>query len=492
MKPATALPSLALKETRALLWPWLSCLGAMALPSVLDVGRGWPLVVLAFGAPALGAMAIGHEYSGKTLPLLLSQPVPRERLYATKLTVLAAMLAILLALGSWQSPAWRPGENRYGLAWLLLPTLGAFCVTPWLTMVSRNPIAGAVFTFAIPFVMVTVAGGLWQATGRTSSFDVVQDAVLFYAVPAFCAIAAVAGWRTFMRLEVAGDQGAVFVPWPHSTRAAVELSGRRARRRPLRALLAKELRLQQLSLALAAVFAVGWLLFRWQAPADLQLGLSGLTMLYALLVSVLAGMVSSAEERQFGTLESQLLLPVSAARQWLVKLVVVFTLAAVLALALPAVLEWAFPFSGTGQFIRLETMTRLVLLATAGSLYLSSLSGSSVNALTLSIAALWASAVCAAFLISRVGNLVWANMRRPFVGPSWQYGAVDWLLGALFVALVCRLAFANHRRTDLPARRIIGQAILIVLAATAWVVGLALTALFLMAEPGAFGRLLAR
>jgi hypothetical protein len=474
------MPSLALKEAHALVWPWLSCIGAMMLPGVLDVGDRWPVAMLALGAPALGAVAIGHEYAGKTLPLLLSQPVRRERLYVTKLAVLAIMLAVLLALGYWRFPAWRPGEERYGHAWLILPTLGAFCVTPWLTMVSRSPVAGAVFTLAVPGLMMTAASVLWQFTGRTSGFDVVQDAVLFGAIPLFFAFGAMAGWRAFMRLEVKGDQGAVSVSWPQRTRAAVQSTGLRVRHRPMRALLAKEFRLQQLSLTLAAVFAIGWLLFHWQAPPDMQMALSGLTLLYALLISVLIGMVASAEERQLGTLESQILLPVSAARQWLLKIAVVFTLATILALALPGLLEWVFPFRSGGSAVRFdshaETMTRLVLLATAGSLYLSSLSGGTVNALTLSIGVLWASAVCAVFLISRIGLLVWGSMQRPFTSARWQYGTVDWLLGALFIALICRLAFVNHRTADLPARRIVGQAAIIAAAGIAWILSLAIAA----------------
>ncbi len=55
---------------------------------------------------ALGAQSFGHEYSHRTLGLLLSQPADRRRLFLYKLGVLFVMLATLAAAtsGSFATP----------------------------------------------------------------------------------------------------------------------------------------------------------------------------------------------------------------------------------------------------------------------------------------------------------------------------------------------------------------------------------------------------
>ena len=53
-----------------------------------------------FGAAALGALSIGHEYSHRTLTLLLAQPARRERLFLAKFGVLLAMLLTLVTVAA--------------------------------------------------------------------------------------------------------------------------------------------------------------------------------------------------------------------------------------------------------------------------------------------------------------------------------------------------------------------------------------------------------
>ena len=60
----------------------------------------WALLVHGGTSVALGALSIGHEYSHRTLPLLLSQPASRARVFVVKQVVLAMML-LSLALVAW-------------------------------------------------------------------------------------------------------------------------------------------------------------------------------------------------------------------------------------------------------------------------------------------------------------------------------------------------------------------------------------------------------
>ena len=91
------------KEVRALALPWLACLACMVVPAAIDAPRflgGIAMPAFFFGTAALGALSIGHEYTGRTLSLLLSLPARRERLLAVKLSVLAATLLTLWFVAS--------------------------------------------------------------------------------------------------------------------------------------------------------------------------------------------------------------------------------------------------------------------------------------------------------------------------------------------------------------------------------------------------------
>ena len=89
---------------------------------------------------------------------------------------------------------------------------------------------------------------------------------------------------------------------------------------------------------------------------------------------MLIGSSASAGERQMGTLEWQVLLPIAVWKQWAVKVGVVLGLAVVLALGLPMMLLYV------GGVVRAATQMSvlvgrnaiaIVILIAAGSLYVS-------------------------------------------------------------------------------------------------------------------------
>jgi hypothetical protein len=479
VRPAAALPSLAIKEARALLWPWLACMGAVLVPTMLEDMGSWPLVYHIVGAPALGALVMGQEFSGGTLALLLSQPVSRGRLYSAKMLVLALMLASLVAASHWAIPAWRQDQNQMGHAWVLLPALCGLCVTPWLTMATRNPLAGTVFTFAIPGMLLAASSVFWSVSGRTGNFADFQLANLWRVVLALSAAGAVAGWRAFMRLEVTGDSDAAAVTLPAGRwfRGAPAVTPRDAGRRPMQRLLAKELRLQQLSLALAGLFLVGRSA-GWFAAEGARQAISVVTVLYMLLVAVVIGAFASAEERQLGTIQCQALVPISAATQWAVKMAVVFGLVVLLALGLPGALETlaAVLDPGAASQPSLATslsLARYLLLVAAGSVYVSSLSGSAARALAIAIPALAATASEALFVIVQVDRFLLGHGHRPLaMSDWWWYHVLDVTLGAAFLVLVARLARTNHFAADRPIGRVVTQLALIAAAGACWIFAL--------------------
>src|SRR5207249_54750 len=89
-----ALRSIA-KEARALSFAFTATVAAIVASFVFRQHHEFATFTYFIGAAAFGALSIGHEYSCRTLPLLLSQPVSRERVWLAKLGVLAVLLVVL-------------------------------------------------------------------------------------------------------------------------------------------------------------------------------------------------------------------------------------------------------------------------------------------------------------------------------------------------------------------------------------------------------------
>ena len=153
MNSTVALLSPIWKEARALMVPWFACVLCMVVPRVLDDPRMLgSLSVAAYfiGAAALGALSVGHEYTGRTLGLLLSLPARRQRLLGIKLGVLATVLLTLWAVAYTVvfGDTLLPQESKQAAS--VLPMICGLFLAPWLTMVCRSAVGGAVFTLALP------------------------------------------------------------------------------------------------------------------------------------------------------------------------------------------------------------------------------------------------------------------------------------------------------------------------------------------------------
>ncbi len=207
----------------------------------------WSWAIFILGAVALGALSIGHEYLHGTLSPWLALPVSRWQLAAAKLAALVpllASLAILATLGLVAAngvPA--AGLFRLELLTIGLPLIYGLIVAPWLTMVARGPLGGVVFTLAIPLVV-----GL--ALFFVQPLDVFVRPGFGTAMSVFAGIGALLGARTFMRLEALETHRDVELPKLFGARRALAASGAP---RPIWALFTKELRLQQMTVLVAAL-----------------------------------------------------------------------------------------------------------------------------------------------------------------------------------------------------------------------------------------------
>ena len=219
----------------------------------------FPLGMFAYiaGSLALGAHVIGHEFTNRTLASLLVQPCRRSSMLLTKASVLAVMLMALGFIARvvlFQSLAQEIGNfPRYPT--LYLPLIGGFCVVPYLTMRLRSQIAGVVFTASIPgmtYVLALLGGVIIYGTG-TAAAKALALAVWIPAMWIFAAAGAVLSARSFMRLQdTEGGREELRLPrWFTVTDASPT-------RPPLWMLAKKELRLQQITFAMVAVYALIW------------------------------------------------------------------------------------------------------------------------------------------------------------------------------------------------------------------------------------------
>jgi hypothetical protein len=483
-------PPDVLKEIRALLPTWLACAVVLMVVTVLGQPRAYVAGVLAcgFGAITLGALSFGHEYTHRTLTLLLSQPSSRARVFLVKFGVLIGMLLTLgaLAFGVLSNPGELHADfaDYWKLNWarstvVFLPLLCGLCIAPLLTMLCRNPLAGVVFTTVVPASLWVVSKAFALTkyglmAPDATDIDRFTRTVFWWGVVGLCMVAALFDWRVFMRLEaIDGRDPEMHRPrWlggRTTTLTAISVGDARQPRdrRPLWLLAKKELRLQHMTLVIAALYTVGWVVvsaLAYMVPGWDEPPLAAVSVLYGALLALLIGSLASAEERHFGTLEWQMLLPLATGTQWMVKAGVTLGLATLLSFALPALLS-------IGDMRPKALHAGVIILMTTGSLYVSSLCTSGLRALVLSVAIVFGVTVLVGFLFS-------ARVAAPglFDGrwPAILVGVV--LAGVLALAL--RFALENHRCAKQGAARVFQQVMWMAGTLTVGVTILSVVAMF--------------
>jgi hypothetical protein len=469
------------KELRAIGPAGLVCLVAFAAAPLVNSDAAHDLVTAVYfvGAITLGALSMGHEYSGGTLSLLLSQPRRRAEIALLKLGVLVPVLLVLGALALLIGGA--SGNARAVV--FLVPLLCGLFIAPWITMLCRNPLAAIVFTAATPALLLVVSRIV--AAMRFGADPAARDASLAFALAALLwgilaisFVAALFGWRLFMRLEVIdGPSEAIALPWMSTGSMGTAAVPQFAKRHVLWLLAKKELRLQQLPFVVAGLYVLGWLgtlAAKSAMPHVYSTFLFALTALNVLAVPFLAGSVASAEERQLGTLEWHALLPMPARTQWAVKAGIALGVACVLGLAVPMVLTFLTGSRETHDAMRpffSPGVGGVVIYLAVVSLYVSSLCATSLQALLSSVAAglglmMFLSRGLVAGIVRREAN-PWFNAFGFLT--EWRFWLIEPRTGLLMLLVVLstlaivtyagvfgfllRFAQANHRSAERSARR---------------------------------------
>ncbi|MFN0066891.1 MAG: ABC transporter permease subunit [Limisphaerales bacterium] len=382
------------KEAEQLRPAWLASLFLAPAPLLFGGGDVVPAAVMFFVATCavVAAVPFGMEFQQRTLGGLLSQPVERGDLWRIKTAVLTVALlahaaAFTLALGvagAQPPPAW--------LAMIPLAVALALGTTPWWTLLTRSLIAGLVFALAVPLVAAALLALAVDFATADQDVGVAAQAerwtfnlALWLAAPLYAAAGAWLGRRRWLGLEaVEADDTTLAGLFPRRNAGRTQ-----ARRQSVWLQLAgKELRLHAVTWAvcgLTVLLALIVLGRDWNVGT--REALTVFTAMLAALTVLLAGATSIAEERRLGTLDGQLLQPVSRARQWWLKLLLAAVPAGV---AVFAAVVAAIGFRGLTQPGEAAMANLLIVAGFASGGFVAAVlaSSASANALRALIAGL--------------------------------------------------------------------------------------------------------
>jgi hypothetical protein len=415
------------KEARALLPWWLGVAATTTIVAMLARRNSgfpdfrhdqeiWVVMIHALGILAVAAVSVGHELTNNTLSALLVQPVSRLRVLATKLGVLVPAVVSLGILGNWLFlNRYLPASTGSLLVWG--PVMAGIGLVPLLTVLTRKPLGGIVFSIVVPGLILAVADRFYPMRNGTAALSITWYGTLMVSVLGVLAL-----WHRFTRLETAGDGGAL------TTRGWATVRASAAEQQPPRPrnwmwlFVRKELRLQQLTLAVSFLYALGCafvVVAQRRDPSFVGAGptFETLTGLHGVFIALLAGSLSSAEERGMGTLTSHVLLPQAAWRQWSVKVMTTAGLTSALAFGLPALLMLtlspADPFIFRGEFVA------GILVVVSIAMYVSSLCANGLWALLATFPAL--------AVVGGIGGMLLQTL-RPLVAswfPTWSWRKAD-------------------------------------------------------------------
>lgn len=412
------------KEIHTLAWPAAAVLALATLPPVwvtlagaADGARGWPLqaALSAFvvGMAVLAALPFGAEFQQRTLGLVLSQPVSRARVWFEKWCVLAAVL-LVLAAARIAALGGAAADGRVGVRESTFMVAMACSGFLW-TLVARSTIGGAAFTLAaLAIVEMASSFVMSRLTGLDLDPFAAHPALTAVRI-AYDAVALWLGWRLFARLELKAAGGGPAVLPMASLDAVAALRCRATG--PIANLARKEVRLQQPTLLVSALFALCWLtailLFSMgpARPAVAEAIFVTLFVSYVPLVLVLCGTISIGEDTSLGIRAWHLTLPVASRTQWAVKLGVMLAIGGALGFALPVALKLVTPVfvSLPAGTIQLPPTGRIAAMAGALlviAFWSATLFGHTIKAAVatgVSVLSLWVCIIVASLAGQRLG-----------------------------------------------------------------------------------------
>jgi hypothetical protein len=349
------------KEIRLLLPAWVAALAVVAtLPPLLqflslnsvpynpDIVPAW----FGLGCLLLALATFGQEFSSKTFPVQLSQPIERSRIWWIKVSILAvALVSFLLALSVCYkvyfhfNPVYHL-PFPFGVSALF--GLVIFSGGLWTTLLLHRMLEAFWLTLITPLAIMVTLYAVHEYFHWSNQTD-------NYVIPAVLLLYSFAGFFWARRLFLLAQD----VQW---TGGVIAFSSRKKNsalaivssypRHWLSALAWKELQLQQVNILIAVVVLalhLASVVIRQVHPSFANPYIRELLeLVWAiwLMMPLLIGSAAVAEERRVGIIESQFCLPVSRRTQFFVKFSISLVLSLILGGAMPFVIEWTRDFNG--------------------------------------------------------------------------------------------------------------------------------------------------
>ena len=320
-----------LKEARPLFWPWCALVLVGALPLVRPLHSiAWMAEAALFlGIPLLVSLPFGNEFQHRTLSLLLSQPISRMRIWREKLnvTVVAVASAAVILLLPGPASEHQTDVRRWAFVGAAVIAITA-SATFW-TLLARSTLGGAALNVAALSFIVMASAALLRGNGNASLAyrHIVLTNTFFFL--GYAGVMLWLGGRMLARFQTTGGMAGddLLIAGPEVLpRALVGW----LRCRPTGAVLnlfRKEFRLLRPVWLISLLATVGWacltllgLLHPRGSIRYFEAALVSLGVISTLIIAIFAGSLPLGEERTSGTHLWHLTLPVSARRQWFIKL----------------------------------------------------------------------------------------------------------------------------------------------------------------------------
>jgi hypothetical protein len=281
----------------------------------------------------IGVAGFGLELFHGTQVHLMAQPISRKRLWNEKLALQGAAMVLIFGLYLFvlSIGKLRPDHTHGILTSVAIETLPGFMTL--LIVAGTAPILalglGPLLALTIRqfqgalWIFFLIVFGLWIVGYKSwpDNLTIGKASVTFLLISSACVLVLELARNRFLAFQdyapFGGNLAISFTGGKKGQRAGAARSQRRVGE--IRALITKELCLQQVNLVLLAIFLVLGFFIRgdsgWVGPT--------LTMnLICLIAPLLIGAAAIAEERRLGINTWHLTLPPSRKKQWFIKLVV--------------------------------------------------------------------------------------------------------------------------------------------------------------------------
>jgi hypothetical protein len=451
-----------LKEFRILRLPLAATILLTVVPPLIWGSDAIPWMAYAFGAGCLimAALSFGVEFQNRTLGLLLTAPVSREKIWGEKMLVLGACLACALVAGLLTVWVMIPVADFRQFPWLAVCALpfAAFCTAPLHVLFYRNTLVGILGSAALPVLPLGLVAGIgaWLFPERSVEVPVRITAVLYCLLGVWC------GFEKFKTLQIL-DAHTQEIALPAKLEDFFERPIRRlsaAWTGPFASLVKKELRLQKINFLLAPVFLLIAVVATALHPFKPEVG-EGImladVLLYVVLIPIISPAVAFAEERTWGMAQWHLSLPPSARRQWAAKLLVILFINLVLGILLPIAVFplsqklMGFPYSfGHLEDLANPGFAMIYSLVTVVSFFAASISPNTLRAMISSIGLI----ILSLALIMGTGRTADDYFRTAGVAYDPMPGLI---LSLGFILFLLHLSYLNFRVPDLSRLRILLQ-----------------------------------